>query len=234
MRLVSIAIVLFATAAAAQSNSDESGFDYLFDGSSLDGWDGDLSIWSVQDGKIVGKSNGLTENVFLVTEESFLDFELRFDVLVVDGVGNSGVQFRSERIPDSTQVAGYQADVGEVLWGSLYDEARRNILLSSPDPDAVERLSLELGFPLEIVDRTPAADLHAFQASLSADGWNEFVVRANGRQITIVVNGYTTVSYRETDSEYVKPGIIGLQVHSGAPMEVHFRDIRINQLASAE
>ena len=86
----------------------------------------------------------------------------------------------------------------------------------------------------EIEDPTPAPDLLAFQSSLKADGWNDYIILAEGDQITLTVNGYTTATYREMESEYVKPGIIGLQVHSGGPMEVQFRNLRIKELASSE
>lgn len=237
MRIITVAIVLSALSAIAshaQAIPDDDGFVPLFDGTTLDGWDGDFEIWTAQDGKIVGKSDGLSENVYLVTANRFQDFELRLDVLVVDGEGNSGVQFRSERLPDSKQVSGYQADIGEVLWGSLYDEARRDRILSCPDPEGVNRLNRELNVQMEIEDPTPAPDLLAFQSSLKADGWNDYIIRAEGDQITLTVNGYTTATYRETESEYVKPGIIGLQVHSGGPMEVQFRNLRIKELASSE
>ena len=229
-----IGFLAAATVSTAQPFPEEEGFVPLFDGTSLDGWDGDPAIWAVYDGKIVGKSDGLSENVFLVTTSSFQDFELRLDAYLVNGEGNSGVQFRSERLPDSTQVAGYQADIAEVLWGSLYDEARRNRILSCPDPEGVQRLSREMNVVTDIEDSTPAPDLLAFQSSLKSDGWNEYIIRAEGDEITLKVNGYVTASYREANREYLKPGIIGLQVHSGGPMEVQFRNLRIKELASSE
>ena len=44
---------------------------------------------------------------------------------MIDGKGNSGVQFRSVRVPGH-EMSGYQADIGDGYWGSLYDESSRN------------------------------------------------------------------------------------------------------------
>ncbi len=44
------------------------GFVPIFDGQSLDGWEGDTNLWAAKDGKIVATSPGLNHNEFLATE----------------------------------------------------------------------------------------------------------------------------------------------------------------------
>ena len=56
---------------------------------------------------------------------------------LVGGKGNSGVQFRSVRIPGH-EMSGYQADIGQNYWGCLYDESRRNKVLVQASPKALE------------------------------------------------------------------------------------------------
>ena len=51
----------------------------------------------------------------------------RFDVKLVENQGNSGIQFRSEALPDG-EMRGYQADIGVGWWGKLYEENRRGLL----------------------------------------------------------------------------------------------------------
>src|ERR671912_971611 len=84
-----------ATPAAAK---DEAGFEPLFDGKSLDNWDGNPKFWSVKDGTITGqttKENPTQGNTFLVYKGGDVsDFELRFEYKIVGG--NSGVQYRSK------------------------------------------------------------------------------------------------------------------------------------------
>lgn len=184
---------------------DEPSFQPLFDGEALTGWQGDESLWLVEDGAIVGRSPGIDYNDFLATERSYGDFILRFEIWLLDNSGNSGVQFRSERVPGETEMIGYQADVGPTYWASLYDESRRRKTLAAPDEETLER-------------------------ALKPNDWNEYEIHAEGQRIVLKLNGVTTVDYTETDAAIPLAGRIALQIHSGPPMEVRFRDIQIRDL----
>ena len=184
--------------------ADEPGYRPLFNGKDLTGWDGDTMLWKVADNCIVGDSPGIKHNQFLCTKDEYGDFELKLEFRVKDGAGNSGVQFRTKKVPNSTEVSGYQADIGEKYWGCLYDESRRNKVLVQP----------------------PAS----FEATLKKGDWNEYTIRAEGDHIVLKMNGVTTVDYREPDANIARSGIIALQVHSGGPMKVEFRNIRIKPL----
>ena len=84
----------------------------LFNGRDLAGWEGDSKLWIVEDGMLVGRSPGIKYNDFLATVKTYGDFILRFQIRLLDNRGNSGVQFRSQRVPPpSHEVSGYQADV---------------------------------------------------------------------------------------------------------------------------
>lgn len=192
------------TAAPVEASETEEGFKPLFDGKSLDGWEGDEKLWKVESGMLVGDSPGIKRNEFLATRKRFANFELRLEFRLRDGVGNSGIQFRSKRVADSSEVSGYQADIGEKYWGCLYDESRRNkILVQAP-------VELEEG--------------------LRKDGWNSYLIRAEGNHITLSLNGRQTVDYREEDSEIAAEGILALQVHAGGPLRVEFKNLRIREL----
>jgi len=186
---------------------ETAGYARLFNGRDLEGWDGDHSVWSARDGMIVGKSNGLDHNEFLAFHQPFRDFVLSLSFRVVDGKGNSGVQLRSIRVP-GTEMSGYQADIGEGYWGSLYDESRRNKTL---------------------VEGSPAA-----LAKLNKTDWNHYVVRAFGDRITVYLNGAVSVDYKETDPSIARDGLIALQVHAGEPMEVQFKDVMIQRVPSPD
>ncbi len=101
----------------------------FFNGQDLAGWHGDMSLWSVEDGQIVGRTKGLKENQFLTSDLAVGDFRLKVEVNLVDNQGNSGIQFRSEELPDGL-VKGYQADIGAGWWGKLYEEHGRALLWS--------------------------------------------------------------------------------------------------------
>ncbi len=85
----------------------------FFNGRDLTGWSGDPQLWQVNHGEIVGKSDGLQRNEFLISDFLAADFRLTLEVKLVGNLGNSGIQFRS-RILDGGMVQGYQADAGPV------------------------------------------------------------------------------------------------------------------------
>ena len=190
---------------AAGCQAADDGFKPLFNGRNLDGWVVDTKeLWTVRNGMIIGKHDGLKYNDFLRTARDYKDFELKLQFRLINGEGNSGVQFRSKSVPDSHEVAGYQADVGAQYWGCLYDESRRRKILAQAPPDTL--------------------------AGLDKTGWNEYVIRAHGNHITLHLNGKKTVDYTETEPGMDVPGFIALQVHSGPKIEVWFKDIQLREL----
>lgn len=169
----------------------------LFNGSDLAGWTGDARLWSVEDGTIKGETKGLTYNTFLIADGEYADFELRFKVKLM--ANNSGVQFRSKIVdPEKFVMAGYQADIANNYWGLLYEEKGRGMIDFKKDVRGVARLG----------------------------EWADFVLKAQGPNLTITCNGVETVRYVESDpAKGAKSGKIGLQLHAGIPMKVYFKDI---------
>jgi predicted esterase len=182
------------------------GFVPLFDGQTLDGWEGDKSLWTAKDGKIVGTSTGLNHNDFLATKAEYGDFILQLSFrLRGDDSSNSGVQFRSVRVP-GTEMRGYQADIGQGYWGCLYDESRRNKVLAPASERAL--------------------------AAIHKNAWNHYSIRCMGGQITLTLNGVNSVTYNEPDAAIERIGKIALQIHAGKPMTIEFKDILIQPLPS--
>jgi hypothetical protein len=180
-------------------------FQPLFNGKDLTGWEGDSLLWIAEDGMLIGRSPGISYNDFLTTTERFGDFVLRLRFHLLNGTGNSGVQFRSERMTGSMEMIGYQADIGDTYWGSLYDESRRRKTLVQPDAALLERV-------------------------LRPDDWNDYEVMARGSHIQLKLNGETTVDYEETEPGIPASGLIAVQVHSGPALEIRFKDIEIQRL----
>ncbi|MGE0883301.1 MAG: DUF1080 domain-containing protein [Blastocatellales bacterium] len=179
----------------------------LFDGKSFKGWEGNMKIFRIEDGSIVGGSMkaALPNNEFLCTTKRYSDFVLRVKFKVTGERVNAGIQFRSERIPNNHEVIGYQADIGQNYWGALYDESRRKKVLVSPDAAALDKV-------------------------LKRDDWNDYVIRAEGKRIRLEINGYQTVDYTETDETIKQTGVICLQIHAGPPSEARYKDITIEEL----
>src|SRR2546421_12936010 len=68
----------------------------LFDGKTLNGWQGNLDWWSVQDGAIVGKFSDKVPTSFLFTKDNYSDFRLTLSSRVVESENHAGVCFWSE------------------------------------------------------------------------------------------------------------------------------------------
>lgn len=208
MKLRTVALLLLS---ALPALADE--HQPLFDGKTFAGWEGDTEkIWRIEDGQIVAGSltSKVARNEFLSTKESFGDFELKleFKIQGVPGGGmiNAGVQIRSERIPNNHEMIGYQADIGDPkYWGALYDESRRKKILAEVDMTKVEPV-------------------------IKRDGWNTYVIRCQGPRIQLFINGLQTVDYTETDTTIPLTGKLAVQIHSGGPTEVRYRNIAIKKL----
>ena len=182
----------------------------IFDGKSLDGWEGDPKIWRIQEGVITGGS--LTEmvkrNEFLATTKEYSNFivRLRIKLTGTEGFLNSGFQIRSQRVPGDSEMSGYQCDFGDPgWWGCIYDESRRNKLMAQSDMKILEPV-------------------------LKRNDWNEYVIRADGPRITTWINGVQGVDYTEADPAITQSGRMGIQVHGGGKALVQVKDISIEEL----
>lgn len=182
----------------------------LFDGKTFDGWEGDTAkTWRIADGAFVGGSlaEKVPHNEFLATKKSYANFELRlrFKLIGTEGFVNGGVQFRSQRIPNHFEMIGYQADMGDGYYGSLYDESRRKKTLAAPDKELIEK-------------------------TLKKDDWNDYRIRCEGRHIQLWINGVQTVDYTEPDETIEQTGLIAVQVHGNGKTEAYYKDIVIEEL----
>jgi hypothetical protein len=199
---------LFAALAAALPAAPET----LFDGKSLAGWEGDPKWWRVEDGALTGgsRTEKVPHNYFLATQRSFQNFDLRLRLKLTGtpgtGMINSGVQIRSIRVPNNTEMAGYQVDAGEGWWGKLYDESRRRRVIAEP------------------------VDAAAVKAAVRKDDWNEYRIRAEGPRIRSWINGVPALDYTEAEPRVAADGRIAVQIHSGGHALVQVKDVVIEEL----
>lgn len=192
-----------AHVAVAQESGQSSS---LFDGKSFQGWEGNLDAFRIEDGAIVGGSlrAPVPRNDYLCSKKTYADFELRLKFKVLGEGANAGIQIRSERVPNSNEMIGYQADLGDNWWGCLYDE-RRHKLLTGPPKEQRSKI-------------------------IRRDDWNEYVIRCQGRRVQLSINGHQTVDYTEPDESIPQVGVIGLQIHGGPPSEAWYKDIALVKL----
>ena len=198
---------------SSSDTADREGWQNLFNGKNLEGWHqlNGRAKFAVEDSEIVGTTVPNTPNSFLVSDSLYGDFFLDMD-FKVDTSMNSGVQVRSESIPDyeNGRVHGYQVkiDPSKRAWsGGIYDEARRGWL-----------------YPMEL---NPGAKM-AFKNG----EWNHYHIECIGNSIRTWVNGVPAANL--VDSMTHK-GFIALQVHaipdfSHAGEEIRWKNIRIKTM----
>lgn len=229
MLVASTVVLCFAlcTLTSVTSAQAEEGFQSIFDGKTLEGWDGKEQFWSVQDGAITGTTtpeNPTKGNTFIIWKAGELkDFELKLKFRIVGG--NSGIQFRSKDLGNNV-VGGYQADFdGAGNWtGTFYEEKGRGILAKRG-----QKVEITEDGKKKSVGTTTAEKeiLDAYKK----EEWNDYRIVAKGNQITLEVNGLTTVELTDNEaSKRPESGILALQLHAGPPMTVQFKDIQLKEL----
>jgi len=171
----------------------------LFTGAQRTNWNYDANDWKLKSDVLIGRAENLARSSYVLTKTNYADFEVEFDVFMPNG--NSGFQYRSSIDPSKPDPVGYQADIGQAYWGSLYASDGRDTLV--------------------------AANPNVWQAAVNLLGWNHFFVGVHGDHHVIEINGVTTVDAH--DAEHPS-GVLGFQLHQGMKMEVRFANVRMRAL----
>lgn len=209
---ITLIIATFMLIAFSSCNTGDSEWNDLFNGQDLSGWTqkGGNATFEVVDNTIIGTSVMDTPNSFLTTEENYGDFILEYD-FKVDPLLNSGVQIRSQSLPEymNGRVHGYQVEIdpSDRAWtAGIYDEARRGWL-----------------YPLSGPEHEDARN------AFKQNEWNQVRVEAIGDQIKTWLNDVPVSNLYDDETP---EGFIALQVHSirdasREGTQVMWRNIRI-------
>jgi hypothetical protein len=219
--------------------TERTGFESIYDGTLKD-WDGDPALWRIDNGMLVGQTteqNAIKENSFIIWRGGEpADFELKLEYRM--DAGNSGIQFRSEHLTQGTPsgrgsvagkwvLKGYQADMdhGNQYTGMIYEERGRGFLMERGQaihiaPDATKRM---------IGNLETAAD--QLKALIKPNDWNHVHLIARGNTIINMVNGHVMAIVVDDDPKgRAMKGHLGLQIHTGPPMRIEFRNIYLKKL----
>lgn len=217
----------------AEKREKKKAGESLFDGKSLAGWKSpDMSYWSVQDGAITAiasDENPAKKNQFLVWQGGEIDdFVLKLKFRVDGGPkANSGVQVRSQ-VQEDGHAIGYQVDISqpEAPWlGAVYDEHGRKMLAARGEKTIVKA---DGSFEKSSVTESAQQAIESY----TAKEWNQYEIRGEGNRITVKLNDHVTAEVIDNqDEERELSGILALQLHSGPPMKVQFKDIELRKLA---
>lgn len=241
-RLLTFLVVatLAHTAAAADTAAppEPSGMRQLFDGKSLDGWDGDKRLWSVKDGVIHGETTvevPAMGNTFLIWKGGTLrDFDLRLSFRCTN-TNNSGIQYRSRHATDAKVrnqwvVRGYQHELRNEnklpsVSGFIYDEGGRRGRMCLVGEVATWENGMKNITGPAIIDQAE------FEKLMKLDDWNDVVIIARGNNIKHYLNGRQLLDFTDKDPELaLKEGILAVQLHAGKPMRAEFKNVRLKDL----
>ncbi|WP_273565435.1 3-keto-disaccharide hydrolase [Maribacter halichondriae] len=228
-----------------QSND---GFASIFDGNSLENWNGDTTYWRAENDVLVGEITPetlLENNTFIIYEsDEPADFELKAEFRISKD-GNSGINYRSEQL-DTIPFAlrGYQADIdgNHRYTGQNYEERKRTTLayrgekaeIASPEnPDVpgsleanVERNAWKNREVLESLGH-----MDSLKTKINSSDWNKIHLIVKGNRMQHYVNGILMSEVIDNDSINRKAsGKLGMQVHVGPPMKVEYRNIMLKKL----
>jgi len=210
---------------------DMTGFVQIFDGQSLQGWDGDPSFWRAEDGLIVGEStpeNRVERNTFLIWRGGVVrDFELKIDFRI-NGT-NSGIQYRSIELPEVGPwvLNGYQADLDFVnqFTGNTHSEGRGRFFLAQRGNvvrGAADGTRKQVG---------TVGDPDALKGYVNINGWNTYHIIARGRTLIQLINGHLMSVFLDEDTtNFAAEGVLGLQMHVGEPFRVEYRNVWLKQI----
>ncbi len=212
------------------SEGDEPGFRSIFDGKTLDAWEGDSKYWRAADGIMTGEITPETiikSNTFIIWRGGEPEnFELKVDYRITSG-GNSGVNYRSIVVPDQVTpsnrfaMRGYQCDIdGQNRYtGNNYEEKGRLFL-------AVRGQLTHVTGTRRPVILSRLGDNKEL-ASVINEGWNAVHIIARDDVLIHNINGQVMSVVIDDDPKRQRKGLIGVQVHVGGPMKAEYRNWRI-------
>jgi hypothetical protein len=220
---------------------DHDGWVRIFDGKTLNGWDGSPEVWHVEDGAIVGESSPThpsgTTNIIWRGGES-ANFALKVEMKLEGTGANGGIQYRSVYVPPTQQqtltqryakwnMKGYQADFDYAnnYTGQLYEQdSRRGIIawrgqMVETDQGKEHRLVATLGTPNEL------------KAFIRPGDWNQYEVIADGNTLIHMINGHVMAILIDNDPTFSRSkGLIGFEIEGGGIVKISQRNVWLKQL----
>jgi hypothetical protein len=230
------------------SKPDAEGFSSMFNGVDLAGWDALPKFWSVKDGAIdcveTSEPGGNVQSDLIWIDsrehpEKYANFEMRAKFRWLSHSGNSGIQFRSVvENPNTKHIGGYQADMDpqDAFTGGIYDESSKagRRQKEAPGPHLAPR-GFKIHYPSDgstgkaepLIENSQA--LKAFLRPVGGE-FNDMVVLADGPHMIVKINDHVFCDLTDENPRALKSGIIAMQQHAGAQMEIQFKDVKIKLL----
>lgn len=224
---------------SAAPQSDADGFHQIFDGKTLNGWEGDTTYWRAEDGDLVGEITPdklIKTNTFVIYEGGEpADFELKCEFKISES-GNSGVNYRSELVEGIPfALRGYQADIDgkNNYTGQNYEERGRTTLayrgqkVTIPDAPGESKRN---AWTAMVVDGSLGSS-DSLKALIKNNDWNSCHLIIKGNRLQHYINDVLMSDVTDDDTAHRKmKGLLGMQVHVGPAMQVRYRNIMLKNL----
>ena len=242
-----IIVFIFGSCKSSSNyNLDDEGFMQIFDGKTLNGWEGDPTYWRVENGNLVGEVTPATllkRNSFIIWKEGLTtNFELKVEYRITKD-GNSGINYRSEEVKDVPYaLKGYQSDIDGAndYTGMNYEERGRTILawpgqkvLLEPvksHPDSLQA-HIKNNQWIPSIEMESLGNLDSLKAHIKNEDWNEVYLIVKGNRLKHYINGILMSDVTDEDTANRKfKGLLGVQVHVGPPMKIEYRNFRLKKL----
>jgi len=234
MKLLPLVVLTLIAAGSLRAEDKQ-----IFNGKDLTGWEGNLKLWSVENGAITGRTGSegdtkIKHNTFLVWKAGTVsDFELTFKYRIEKG--NSGVQYRSQELAPGEFgpiISGYQADfeAGAKFSGILYEERGRGILALRGQKTVIKTVAKDPADPkskdFKVETAGEVGNSDEIQAAIKSEDWNDYKIVAKGNHVQHFINGKQTIDVTDEDAAHApKEGLLALQIHAGPAMVVQFKDM---------
>ena len=224
--------------------NDHEGWTQIFDGKTLNGWDGSPEVWHVEDGNLVGVSSpehpsGTTNIIWRGGEPA--NFKLKVEMKLEGSGANGGIQYRSLVVPLSDRqsgnalarkfarwnMQGYQADFdyANKYTGQLYEQGSpRGIVawrgqMVETDANRPHRLLAMLG---------SADELKSF---IKIGDWNQYEIIADGNTLIHIVNGHVMAVLIDNDPSYSQSkGLLAFEIEGGGTLKIAHRNVWLKML----
>ena len=188
--------------AASGTDATAQGAMSIFDGKTLNGWDGMPGIWSVKDGAIDGASNTADKfpGTFLISKGDYSNFRLMLTERVVVSNDHLGVCMWGNRLAPGN-------------WG-----AGKCLVVIPPDGSMWDYGSGAIH------------GAKVGNAGVDSHTWHniEIVAHRDTGEILMAVNGVQVTKYKDDNPSRLPNGPIRLQLHAWTgPQEVQYKDITI-------
>ena len=234
------------------------GWISIFDGKTLNGWDGDKSLWRIEEGAIVSESTceKPTGTIYLIWQGGEpADFEMKLEMKGEGAAVNSGIQYRGAITDPNRPHGAPRAEQGpcpsgrsrgtpppfatQAKWdmlGAQFDFDGRNNFTGQYYEQATGRgIIAWRGQMVRTEDgKKPRllaslGDRDELAGYVHIANWNQLHIIARGNTMTHIVNGHVmSILIDDDPTKFRKSGLIGFEIEGTGKLSI--RNIWLKKL----